>query len=234
MEYQLPIKIEKVVAGKANIDKKIIAIAKVIAENDKSSHEFGHLQRVYRLASEIINDSKISITRENLTAICFLHDIGLCLHDDGGKIILGGGVPEDHAARGALYAKTILNAIGFPKTQIKPVENAISLHNNFKGSDNYMPAKDGLVLVLQDADRLDAIGAIGIFRYFRYAQAHNIPDYGKNIPLSKIKYGQKQNYSVIHNLASCSANIYKDLNFDVSKKIGKDSNVRKARIGRWK
>lgn len=219
MNLLLPDNIVKIAKNDFKIEKKIIEIAKIIAKKDKSSHEFNHLQRVYRFAAEILKKTKIKINRQNLTAVCFLHDIGLCLDDDGKKIFLGKGNPENHAQRGALYAEIILKAVGLPAGQIAEIKNAINFHNNFKGSDNYISAKDDLSLILQDADRLDAIGAIGLFRYFKYAQSHSIPDFNPDILFSEIKHGQKQNFSVIHNLTACAVDICKDLNFSASKKI---------------
>lgn len=221
MNYQIPEKIAKIIKSKKSNGEKLILIAKEVSSDDKSSHEFSHFQRVYFLSKQIAKESKIAIDPENLLAVCFFHDLGYCLEIKDKKLFIKNQKPEKHVDLGMAFAENILPELGYSKKQVGEVKKAIESHDNFKGSKNYIPTKEKLNLVIQDADRLDAIGAIGLTRWFRYAKFHKMPVYDSKINFSKIQYGQRQNFSVIHNLKSCAVNFYKDLNLASSRKIAK-------------
>ncbi len=228
MNCQFPKHIEKIIKSKQKDNTKLILIVQKITKNDKSSHEFPHLQRVHFLAQKIVKDSKLSIDKKSLLAACFFHDLGYCFDFENKKMIFRNTSSKQHEHRAIIFAENILPFLGYSKNQIKTVEKAIQLHDNFKGSKEYIPTKEKLSLVLQDADRIEAIGTIGLARWFRYANLCMMPTYNPNVPFSKIRYGLRQNFSVIHNLKAVAVNIHKDLNFKISRKIstGKEKVVR--------
>ena len=129
---------------------KTIEKAKKFFKNDFSGHDFWHTLRVYNIAKTIAEKEKCDIEIVCLAAL--LHDF------DDAKITNSTTELEN--------ATKWLNENNYPQERInwiKEIINAIS----FKGIDTKVPETiEGKIV--QDADRLDAIGAIGIARTFAY------------------------------------------------------------------
>lgn len=118
-------------------------------------HDFDHVLRVFTLAQRIgrAEGADMPIVR----AAALLHDVGRERAEAAG---------QDHAAFAAARAREIL-AEG-PAPQVEAVTDAIAAHR-FRGG----PTPETLeAQVLFDADKLDAIGAIGVARAFAYGGAH--------------------------------------------------------------
>ncbi|MEM1557030.1 MAG: HD domain-containing protein [Thermoproteota archaeon] len=127
-------------------------------------HDWLHAERVYRMCMKIME--KEGGDPEVLTAAALLHDIGVSYELEKGM---------DHSEKSAEIAGEILYEIGFPRDKIIRVQEAIRQHrfrNGIKATT--LEAK-----ILQDADRLDAIGAIGIARTFSHGGNRKIPIYSE-------------------------------------------------------
>ena len=146
---------------------KTIEYVKEFFKNDFSGHDFYHTLRVYNLAKYI---SKTEICDAEL--VCF----GALLHDVDDYKLVG-------QAKAPFYnAKTFLKNIEFSDEKIESICHIIS-QVSFKGTDSVVPDTiEGKIV--QDADRLDAIGAIGIGRTFAYGGCHKTP---MHIPNMEIK-----------------------------------------------
>jgi uncharacterized protein len=104
-----------------------------------------------------------------IRASALLHDIARHKQDIGEV--------ECHAAEGAKMAREILKEVGFPSEKIPKVVYAIALHRYSKGiTPKTIEAK-----ILQDADRLDALGAICIARVFSFGGKKDRPMYDPDI-----------------------------------------------------
>ena len=122
----------------------------------EGTHGFSHVQRVLNLCMHI--GKKEGADLEVLALAALLHDIARPL-EDRGKI-------EDHALESAKIAKRFLEGIGYPKAE--EVAHAIEAHRFSRPPEpRTLEAK-----ILSDADKLDAIGAIGIARVFMYSGEH--------------------------------------------------------------
>ena len=112
-----------------------------------AAHDFDHVLRVLRLAERIgeAEGANMAIVR----AAALLHDVG--------RAEAGGG---DHAAASAARARELL--IGHPYEQVEAVAQAISAHRFRTGPEPQTLEAQ----VLFDADKLDAIGAVGVARVF--------------------------------------------------------------------
>ena len=108
----------------------------------------------------------------------------------------------------------------YTKTQIDKICYCIEYHEEYNWNGNNVD--DLNTLILQDADNLDAIGAIGIIRNFKYGIAHNIIDFDPNIPLYQNEYNEsKEDASTIHHMNNKLLRLGKYMNTKTAKKLAK-------------
>lgn len=138
---------------------------KEVFRGDASGHDAAHTLRVANLARVIAREEGADEELCRLAAL--LHDV------DDWKLV-GGAMGQSTRAR-ALMAR---HHVG-KDTQEQVVGIIASV--SFKGTDSVVPPTlEGKVV--QDADRLDAIGAIGVARAFAYGGAHGRVMYDPEIP----------------------------------------------------
>jgi len=147
------------------------------------SHAFDHTQRVYNMAIKLAKGQNADT--DIIKSAALLHDVAR-LKEDNNEV-------EDHAEHGAEMAKKILSDMHFSNEKIKKVCYAIKVHRHSKR----MNAKTIEAQILQDADRLDALGAITIARMFSTGGKIGIPIFNPDIPFGKIHPGYKSE-STIH------------------------------------
>lgn len=148
--------------------KKIIQIAKSYFQNPVAGHDWFHVERVYKNAFKIGKNENADM--DILEAAVFLHDIAR-KKEDMGKT-------ECHAKEGAKMAKTILKSLDYREKDIEEISEAIKDH---RYREQIKP-KTQTGRILQDADRLDALGAVSIARIFSYGGEHKRPIYDPKIP----------------------------------------------------
>ena len=88
---------------------------------------------------------------------------------------------KDHAESGAKMAEKILKERDFPENKIGWVVYAIKVHRHSKG----LKPETKEAEILQDADRLDALGAITIARMFSTGGELDMPLWNPKIPIDK-------------------------------------------------
>lgn len=147
------------------------------------SHNFDHVLRVERLAKRIAQEEGADM--EIIEAVCLLFDVARVIEDKGEV--------EDHAVAGAEIAREVLTKLKFPKQKIDPVCHAIRVHRKSQGLEpKTLEAK-----ILQDADYLDALGAVDIARVI--ASALQSKQYSKPIYVDKPYHSDTNvNTSAIH------------------------------------
>jgi len=161
-------------------------------------HGFDHTLRVRRLAMQIGKAEAADL--QIVEAAALLHDIGRA-KEDKGEI-------ECHAAHGAAEAARILAERGFPKEKIQAVQHCIAAHRASK----HMKAETIEAKILQDADRLDLLGAIGIGRYFHRAGAMDREMYNPE-QSTDVEY-RGQQLAAINHLIVKGINFTKPENFN--------------------
>jgi uncharacterized protein len=126
--------------------------------DDDPVHGFEHVLRVWRLARQIGQAEGADMAV--LEAAALLHDVARADEETSGVC---------HAQAGAARARDILS--GQPREQVEAVAEAIRTH---RFRDNAAP-QTLEARILYDADKLDAIGAIGVARAYAMSGKHNRP-----------------------------------------------------------
>lgn len=122
-------------------------------KGEGSGHDWWHIYRVWMLAKEVGKKEKGDL---------FLIELASLLHDIADWKFTGG---DDSI--GPKLASEWLNKLKVDNSIVEEVANIIK-DMSFKGVEVKTPMKSLEGRVVQDADRLDAIGAIGIARTFAY------------------------------------------------------------------
>ena len=120
---------------------------------EDTTHDFDHVQRVYRLAERIGQEEGADMAV--LRTACLLHDIARA-DQDAGRI-------KNHAAEGAVRVREVLD--GQPPEFVEAVAQAVATHS-FRDGNAVPESLEARILF--DADKLDAIGAIGVARAFTF------------------------------------------------------------------
>ena len=116
-------------------------------------HGFEHTERVVRLCKVL--GERLGADLSVLIPAAILHDIGR--GDD------------DHAEKGAEKARRILMEHGIPGDRVARIVEAIRVHS-FSGG---LEAATLEAQILSDADKLDAMGAVGVYRAGQYSGEHD-------------------------------------------------------------
>ena len=166
---------------------KTIAFVKEKLENAEGGHDWFHIERVYKNSILIAQEEDCDLTVVKLGAL--LHDIADSKFYDGDETI------------GPKTARTFLESENVFEETINHVINIIE-NISFKGGnfENKFSSKE--LEIVQDADRLDAIGAIGIARTFNYGGFKNRalydPSIAPNLSMSKEEYKNSNSPTLNH------------------------------------
>jgi uncharacterized protein len=149
----------------AIIDKTILFVKDQL-QHAEGGHDWFHIERVFKNAVLIAQDEVCDITVVKLGAL--LHDIADSKFHNGDEEI------GPKTARDFLESENVSEEI---------IEHVIQIINNisFKGGNFEKTFSSKELEIVQDADRLDALGAIGIARTFNYGGFKNRALYNPNI-----------------------------------------------------
>jgi len=143
-----------------------IAFVKKELKNAEGGHDWFHIERVYKNAILISKTEK---------ADSFIVSLGALLHDIADSKFYNGD-----EAIGPKKASDFLNYEKVPEDVISHVIKIIE-NISFKGGNKKQQFFSNELAVVQDADRLDALGAIGIARCFNYGGYKNRKLYNPEI-----------------------------------------------------
>ncbi len=166
---------------------KTILFVKNKLDNAEGGHDWFHIQRVYKNAMSIAQNEVCTIQIVQLGAL--LHDIADSKFHDGDETI------------GPKMARDFLASEGVDEEIITHVVNIID-NISFKGGNTASNFSSVELQIVQDADRLDAIGAIGIARTFNYGGFKNRELYNPSIPpntkMTKEEYKNNEGPTINH------------------------------------
>jgi len=162
---------------KQNIIQKTTDFVKISLSDAEGGHDWWHIYRVWKTAKHIAQYEDVDLFVVELGAL--LHDIADSKFHDGDEEI------------GPLKAREFLLSQQVNLEIIAHVENIIT-NISFKGGKLPQRFKSPELDVIQDADRLDALGAVGIARTFNYGghKGRSIynPGIKPNLNLTKEEY----------------------------------------------
>ncbi|MBQ1195255.1 MAG: HD domain-containing protein [Clostridia bacterium] len=178
-------------------------------ENEYSGHDWFHTLRVFRTATRIAEAEGADVETVQLAAL--LHDV------DDRKLS-----PETYADKA--NARSFLFANNVDESRIDEICRIIG---EISFAENCVPSTlEGKCV--QDADRLDAIGAVGIARAFAYGGNHNRlmyhPDIAPNPNMSREEY-VKSNSTTVNHFHEKLFKLTDMMNTDTAKAIAKERDA---------
>lgn len=173
--------------NKELIIEETVAYVKEELAGAESGHDWWHIYRVWKNAKHIAAD-------EN--ADSFVIELGALLHD-----IADAKFHNGDEEIGPRKAEDFLKAKGVEETIIEHVKNIIKFIS-FKNGDQRHLFNSKELEIVQDADRLDAIGAIGVARAFNYGGFKNRviydPTIKPNLSMTKEEYKKSEAPTINH------------------------------------
>ena len=173
---------------KQQLIKNTIAFVKETLKGAEGGHDWFHIQRVLNNAKLIAKGENVDLFIVSLGAL--LHDIADAKFYDGDETV-GPRVARKFLENQQVDESTIVH--------IENIINYISYKSSLSGEKLFSsPELD----VIQDADRLDAIGAIGIARCFNYGgfknRALHDPEIAPNLEMTKEEYKKSSAPTINH------------------------------------
>ncbi len=150
---------------------------------DFSGHDISHLERTMNIA--LLLNKYEGGDRIVIGISAFLHDIHRIMQNESGKFVS----PKDSLIK----VKEILDTIDLEQEKVDKILHSIEYHEVYNWNNPQNQEEDINTLILQDADNLDAIGAIGIGRSFSYGGAHKVPMYDNSLPLENYQNYAEEN-----------------------------------------
>ena len=135
-------------------------------EKAEAGHDWWHVLRVFNISVEMAQKMNADMTVVSLASL--LHDVGDSKFHDGDETI------------GPRMIREFLNTLPLDKNIFEEVMYIVE-NMSFKRSFDFKGEKSLAFQIVQDADRLDAIGAIGIARAFSFGGFKGRPFYDPSI-----------------------------------------------------
>lgn len=164
--------------------EKLISTVRAKYKSIDPSHDFSHITRVVKTAQKLAAAEKANV--ELVSAAAYLHDIV--------------NLPKNHPDRSraselaSQMSRNILAEIGYDEEMINAICVVVLEHSFSKG----LRPSTIESAILQDADRLDALGAIGIMRTISCGTLMQASYYNVNDPLAKEREYDDKSFSLDH------------------------------------
>lgn len=166
------------------IIEKAVEYVKSELEGVDAGHDWWHIYRVWQLSKNIAQHENVDM---------FVVELGALLHDVG--------EPKFHNGDETIGEKRVREFLSSVDVSKEITEHVVNILNNISYKKTFEKNEDGTpkkrfkspeLDVVQDADRLDSMGAIGVARTFTYGGFNDQEMYNPNLPadlnLSKEEY----------------------------------------------
>jgi uncharacterized protein len=143
-----------------------LELARTWYPHSDAVHGFDHVVRVLRMAERLAREEGADLEIVQAAAL---------LHDAEGSATAGGELGRlEHHQQSAEFARLVLSGLGWAEQRIAAVQHCILAH---RFRDNRQRPETLEARILFDADKLDAIGAIGVARALGHAVLNGNPFY---------------------------------------------------------
>jgi uncharacterized protein len=168
------------------IDQTVLFVKQEL-QHAEGGHDWFHIERVWKNARQIAQTETVDLFIVELAAL--LHDIA--------DAKFHGGDEEVGPQKAEAFLRTQLVDIAVINHVVQIIRNI-----SFKGGNFAQTFQSPELAVVQDADRLDALGAIGIARAFNYGGYKNRglynPASAANLQMTKEEYKKSQAPTINH------------------------------------
>jgi uncharacterized protein len=199
--------------NKAHILNKAEYFVKKLLSKEGTGHDWWHIQRVRNNARQINKFEK---------ADSFIIELAILLHDVGDRKVINKEEDDYTIAENFLKNQKISDEL---------IDNIMFIIKNISFSKSLNKKRNGAskeFYIVQDADRLDALGAIGIARAFAYGGSKNRPIYDPTKKAQKIsttKNYRKTQSSSLHHFEEKLFLLKNLINTKTARKIAKERDV---------
>jgi uncharacterized protein len=156
--------------------------------SDSTGHDLFHLKRVFSIAMDL--QEVEGGNRLVLGIAALVHDVHRLMETEAHKLVH----PRDSLDR----VTKILSTVPLDEDILNQVLHLVEFHDDYALDGQSVEPQLLELSLLQDADRLDALGAIGIARCFMYYGSHSAPMWDPLVPLQKSYDATKRDPSAIH------------------------------------
>lgn len=168
--------------------ERTVSFVKLRMLDAEGGHDWWHVYRVWR-------NAKFIAAKEGGVDLQVV-ELGALLHDVADAKFHGGNEEE-----GPRVAREFLTTLDLVEAKVEDITNIVK-HVSFRHSLDGGAWSSPELAIVQDADRLDAIGAVGIARAFSFGGYKGRPlydpDVAPNLNMSKAEYGNKSGPTVNH------------------------------------
>lgn len=193
-----------------HIIEQIESQVQSVFADDASGHDLHHMKRVLNVALHI--QEKEGGDPLILAAAALVHDVHRIIQNETGQFCQ----PRDCLPQ----VRAILDQTDFPEEKKDQVLHCVEYHEEYDFSKTGKTVDDIETLILQDADNLDAMGAIGIGRAFTYGATLGEPLWDPDKPFDKFTYDESEtDYSVIHHFYNKLLKLKDNMNTQTAKQM---------------
>ena len=168
-----------------DFEQNLEAVVSNYAGQSDGSHDMSHMRRVKQVALRIAQ-SEGAGDKVVLIAAAYLHDLVNLPKSNPNR--------SKASAMSAQAARPIMTELGMSPDAIANASHAIEAHSFSAG----VPAETIEAKILQDADRLDALGAIGIARVFHISGTMKRPLFDGDDPFAQARKLDDRNFALDH------------------------------------
>lgn len=190
--------------------QKTAGFIKKLFHQESTGHDFTHLQRVFNLSLHI--QEKEGGDRLIIGIAALVHDVHRLIQKARGKYCS----PQESLPQ----VKKILEDLEIPEDTQQKILHCVEFHEEYKFTKEGKSTNNLETLILQDADNLDAIGAIGIGRALIFDGAHGVPMWNPDIPLEDTHYqNEKHDPSTLHHFHNKLLKLGENMNTKTGKTL---------------